>query len=310
MSGMLRIVFMGTPDFAIPTFQMLIDQYEVVLAVTKPDKPKGRGGAIAMPPVKELALKHNIPVYQPENAKTPEFYETLKAANADLFVTCAYGKILTAEVLTLPKYGCINVHASILPAYRGAAPLWHAVIDGQAESGITTMMTDVGMDTGDILRIDRTPIPEDMTMGELHDALSELGPKTLKATLDALEAGTLTRTPQAHELATYAPMVERESGHIDWTKPARQIHNLVRGTNPFPAAYTNTVTGARVKIWKTRVLQESGNHGTPGTVTLGKGQAFVACGEGLLELLEVQGENARKMTIGEYLNGHTLDQFK
>ncbi|MBR5499960.1 MAG: methionyl-tRNA formyltransferase, partial [Clostridia bacterium] len=156
----MRIVFMGTPDFAIPTFQMLIDEYDVVLAVTKPDKPKGRGGAIAMPPVKELALKHNIPVYQPENAKTSEFYETLKAAEADLFVTCAYGKILTGEVLALPKYGCINVHASILPAYRGAAPLWHAVIDGQAESGITTMMTDVGMDTGDILRIDRTPIPE------------------------------------------------------------------------------------------------------------------------------------------------------
>ncbi len=301
---------MGTPDFAIPTFQMLIDQYEVVLAVTKPDKPKGRGGAIAMPPVKELALKHNIPVYQPANAKTPEFYETLKNANADLFVTCAYGKILTEEVLALPKHGCINVHASILPAYRGAAPLWHAVLDGQAESGITTMMTDVGMDTGDILRIDRTPIPEDMTMGELHDALSEMGPKTLKATIDALEAGTLTRTPQEHSLATYAPMVDRESGHIDWTKPARQIHNLVRGTNPFPAAYTNTVTGTRVKIWKTRVARESGNHGTPGTVTLGKGQAFVACGEGLLELLEVQGENARKMTTGEYLNGHTLDQFE
>lgn len=307
---MLRIVFMGTPDFAIPTFQMLIDQYDVVLAVTKPDKPKGRGGAIAMPPVKELALKHNIPVYQPESAKTPEFYETLKAAEADLFVTCAYGKILTAEVLALPKYGCINVHASILPAYRGAAPLWHAVIDGQAESGITTMMTDVGMDTGDILRIDRTPIPEDMTMGELHDALSALGPKTLKATLDALEAGTLTGTPQEHETATYAPMVDRESGHIDWTKPAKEIHNLVRGTNPFPAAYTNTESGARVKIWKTRVVEACGSHGKPGTVSLGKGQAFVACGEGLLELLEVQGENARKMTIGEYLNGHTLDQFK
>ena len=307
---MLRIVFMGTPDFAIPTFQMLLEEYNVVLAVTKPDKPKGRGGAIAMPPVKELALQHNIPVYQPENAKTPEFYETLKAAEADLFVTCAYGKILTEEVLALPKYGCINVHASILPAYRGAAPLWHAVIDGQAESGITTMMTDVGMDTGDILRIDRTPIPEDMTMGELHDALSALGPKTLKATLDALAAGTLTGTPQDHAQATYAPMVDRESGHIDWTKPVRQIHNLVRGTNPFPAAYTNTADGSRVKIWKTRVVEETGNHGIPGTVFLGKGQAFVACGEGLLELLEVQGENARKMTIGEYLNGHTLDQFK
>lgn len=307
---MLRIVFMGTPDFAIPTFQMLLEEYNVVLAVTKPDKPKGRGGAIAMPPVKELALQHNIPVYQPENAKTPEFYETLKAAEADLFVTCAYGKILTEEVLALPKYGCINVHASILPAYRGAAPLWHAVIDGQAESGITTMMTDVGMDTGDILRIDRTPIPEDMTMGELHDALSALGPKTLKSTLEALEAGTLTRTPQEHTKATYAPMVDRESGHIDWRKSAREIHNLVRGTNPFPAAYTNTVSDARVKIWKTRLVEASGNHGTPGTVSLGKGQAFVACGEGFLELLEVQGENARKMTIGEYLNGHTLDQFK
>lgn len=307
---MLRIVFMGTPDFAIPTFQMLLDQYNVVLAVTKPDKPKGRGGAISMPPVKELAMKHHIPVYQPADAKTPEFYETLKATGADLFVTCAYGKILTADVLALPKYGCINVHASILPAYRGAAPLWHAVMDGQAESGITTMMTDVGMDTGDILRIDRIPIPEDMTMGELHDALSEMGPKTLKATLEALEAGTLTRTPQDHDKATYAPMVDRESGHIDWTQTAKTIHNLVRGTNPFPAAYTNTISDSRVKIWKTRVVKETGKHGEPGSVSFGRGQAFVACGEGLLELLEVQGENARKMTIGEYLNGHTLDQFK
>lgn len=307
---MLRIVFMGTPDFAIPTFQMLIETYDVVLAVTKPDKPKGRGGAIAMPPVKELALKHSIPVYQPENAKTPEFYETLKGTEADLFVTCAYGKILTEAVLALPKYGCINVHASILPAYRGAAPLWHAVIDGQPESGITTMMTDVGMDTGDILRIDRTPIPEAMTMGELHDALSALGPKTLKATLNALEAGTLTRTAQDHDKATYAPMVDRESGHIDWTKPAKTIHNLVRGTNPFPVAYTSTADGSRVKIWKTRVVRETGIHGAPGTISFGKGQAYVACGEGLLELLEVQGENARKMTTGEYLNGHTLDQFK
>ncbi len=307
---MLRIVFMGTPDFAIPTFQMLIDNYEVVLAVTKPDKPKGRGGAMTMPPVKELALAHNISVYQPENAKTPEFYETLQACHADLFVTCAYGKILTEQVLALPKYGCINVHASILPEYRGAAPLWHAVIDGKTESGVTTMMTDVGMDTGDILRVGRVSIGEDMTMGELHDALAQLGPQTLKETLDALEAGTLTRIPQDHSKATYAAMVNRESGHIDWTKSAAVIHNLVRGTNPFPAAYTHTVGGSRVKIWKTKVVARDGDYGAPGKVTVSQDGLTVACGQGLIQVLEIQGENARRMTTGEYLNGHTLDQFE
>lgn len=307
---MLRIVFMGTPEFALPTFRMLIDEYQVVLAVTKPDKPKGRGGVMTPPPVKELALQHGIPVCQPENAKSPEFYETLKACHADLFVTCAYGKILTEQVLSLPKYGCINVHASILPEYRGAAPLWHAVIDGKTESGITTMMTDVGMDTGDILQVDRVPIGENMTMGELHDALSALGPVTLKKTLDALEAGTLLPTPQEHGKATYAPMVDRESGHIDWTKDARTVHNLVRGTNPFPVAYTHVVGGGRVKIWKTQVLKETGNYGVPGYFSVTKEGATVACGEGLLQILEIQGENARRMTMGEYLNGHTIDQFE
>lgn len=307
---MLRVVFMGTPEFALPTFRMLAERCTVVLAVTKPDKPKGRGGQTAMPPIKEEALRLQIPVYQPESTRTEEFYTVLEQQHADLFVTCAYGKILPERTLNLPRCGCINVHASILPEYRGAAPLWHAVIDGRTESGITTMMTDAGMDTGDILRIDRVPIGPDTTMGELHDILSELGPVTLGRTLDALENGTLTRTKQDDACATYAPMVDRESGRIDWHKSAAEIHNLVRGTNPFPVAYTRTERGERIKIWKTRLVSEDGSGAEPGTVTVTKEGVFVACGCGTVAILEIQGENARKMTIGAYLNGHGLAKFE
>ena len=207
--------------------------------------------------------------------------------------------------------GCINVHASLLPKYRGAAPLWHAVINGERESGITTMMTDAGMDTGDILLSDRYPIDADMTMGELHDALSHLGPITLKRTLEALANGTLTRTPQNHEEATYAPMVNRDTGKIDWSASAQQIHNLVRGTNPFPVSFSFDETGARIKIWRTLLTGEKRPLSLePGTVTeASKEGILVAAGDAMLRITELQGPSAKKMTAGEYVNGHKITKF-
>lgn len=314
---MFKIVFMGTPEFALPVFEYLIRNHSVVLAVTKEDKPKGRGGHMAMPPVKEMALKYGIPVVQPAKAKDESFLEALKNAGADLFVTCAYGKILPQSVLDLPPLGCINVHASILPEYRGAAPIWHSVIDGKPETGITTMLTDIGMDTGDILMTDRIPIGPDETMGELHDRLSLLGPVTLDKTLRALADGTLERKKQDDSLATYASMVDRETGRIDWNADCRTVHNLVRGTNPFPTAYSVTEEGARVKIWLTKTVPETESvpeGALPGDAFVsgdGKNRAIrVVCGSGMIDIIEIQGENARRMTSGEYLNGHTVSKFK
>lgn len=310
----MRIVFMGTPDFAVPTLNMLTehrDKYEVVCVVTKPDMPKGRNYRMTPPPVKEAALAAGIPVLQPEQVKTEEFREELAQYRPDLIVTAAYGKILPRQILEIPPLGCINVHASLLPKYRGAAPLWHAVINGEAESGITTMMTDVGMDTGDILMTDRIPIGENMTMGELHDALAALGAVTLQKTLDALEAGTLTRTPQNDADASYAPMVERETGKIDWTHSAREIHNLVRGTNPFPVSFAYDNSGERVKIWRTELTGLPLPAGAePGDVTeLSKNGILVAAGDGLLRITEIQGLSSKKMTAGEYINGHKITKF-
>ncbi len=310
----MRIVFMGTPDFAVPTLNMLIghpEKYEVVCVVTKPDMPKGRNYRMTPPPVKEAALAAGIPVLQPERVKTEEFREELAQYRPDLIVTAAYGKILPRQILEIPPLGCINVHASLLPKYRGAAPLWHAVINGEAESGITTMMTDVGMDTGDILLTDRIPIGENMTMGELHDALAALGAVTLQKTLNALEAGTLTRTPQNDADASYAPMVERETGKIDWTHSAREIHNLVRGTNPFPVSFAYDNSGERVKIWRTELTGMPLPANTePGDVTeLSKNGILVAAGDGLLRITEIQGPSSKKMTAGEYINGHKITKF-
>ncbi|MBO4326506.1 MAG: methionyl-tRNA formyltransferase [Clostridia bacterium] len=309
----MKVIFLGTPEFALGTLEMLIREHEVVLVVTKPDAPKGRGGKIAMPCVKELALKHGIEVYQPASSRTDEFYEKLKNAGADVMVTCAYGKILPARVLGITKYGCVNVHASLLPEYRGAAPLWHTVIDGKTESGITTMLTDAGMDTGDILLCDKTPIGPDMTMGELHDILAAMGPVTLRKTLAGLEKGCITPKPQDAAKATYAPMVDRDTGHIDWDKSAAEIHDLVRGTNPFPTAWS-MLDGRRVKIWRTAVTDSEALPDEPvsgpGTCIVNDGTLKVVCGSGIIEILEIQAEGSRKMSAGEYLNGHGAKKFK
>ncbi len=310
----MRIVFMGTPEFAVPCLKMLTehpDEYTVACVVTKPDMPKGRSYQMTPPPVKELAEAAGIPVLQPESVRTDAFRETLRSYAPDLFVTVAYGKILPPSLLEIPPRGCINVHASILPKYRGAAPLWHAVINGERESGITTMMTDAGMDTGDILMTDRYPISENMTMGELHDALSELGPVTLRKTLAALKDGNLVRTPQNQAAASYAPMVNRETGKIDWSRSAREIHNLVRGTNPFPVSYSFDETGARIKIWRTLLTgMERPSGCEPGAVIgASKDGVLVAAGDGVIKITEMQGPSAKKMAAGEYINGHKITKF-
>ena len=307
----MKIVFMGTPDFAVPSLQALIDAgHEIVLVVTQPDKPKGRGNKMAMPPVKELALTYEIPVYQPEKVKNDAFVDTLKSYEADLMITVAYGKILSEAALKATPLGCINVHASLLPRYRGSAPLWWVIINGEEKTGISTMYTDVGMDTGDIIDVAEFPIPEDMTVGELSDQMADLGAKTLLVTLEKLEQGTLKRTPQEDALATYAPMIEKQLGEINWANMSREIHNLVRGTNPWPVAYT-FYEEQRMRIFSTdfRVdykLAEMGKE-EPGTILkVDDTGIWVATGDGVLLVKEVQVDSGKRMWVKEYIRGHQV----
>ncbi|MEN2775957.1 methionyl-tRNA formyltransferase [Acetivibrio clariflavus] len=305
----MRIVFMGTPEFAIPSLDMLLKEgYDVVAVVTQPDKPKGRGNKMSPPPVKEYAIEHGIEVLQPEKVKTEEFVEKIKEINPDLLVTAAYGKILPKSVLDIPKYGCINVHGSLLPRYRGAAPIQWSIINGEKVTGITTMYTDVGMDTGDMLVKAEIQITEDMTAGELHDKLAVLGAEVLKETLLRLKNGTLERIPQNDEEATYAPMMTKEIGCIDWSKSSREIHNLVRGTNPWPGAYT-FLSGKKMKIWMTSVVSDDKHDSKAGTILkVSKDGIVVACGSGKLNIKEIQFENARKMSVEEYICGHKIGE--
>lgn len=300
---------MGTPDFAVPSLKMLIEEgYNVAAVVTQPDKPKGRGKKLAFPPVKEYALQKGINVLQPEKVKTGEFAEELKKINPDLLVTAAYGRILPKEVLDIPKYGCINVHASLLPKYRGAAPIQWAIINGEKVTGVTTMYTDIGMDTGDMLLKEEIEIDENITYGELHDKLAVLGADVLNKTLQKLKDNTLVRIPQPHEEATYAPMINKDVGLIDWNKSARSIHNLVRGTNPWPVAFS-FYKNAKFKIWKTTCEESCKSDSKPGTILeAGKEGMLVVCGEGCLRILEIQFESARRMSVREYLCGHSLDK--
>ena len=305
----LRIVFMGTPEFALPTLRALCENYTVVCAVTKADRPKGRGNRLTPPPVKIFAQTAGIPVLQPESVKDDSFIRQLETWNADLFVTCAYGKILTQQVLDIPRLGTVNVHASLLPKYRGAAPLWHCVINGESEVGVTTMYTDIGMDTGDILQTERMPLGPDTTMGEVHDALADMGGQLIVRTVDALLDGTLTRTPQDNQKATYAPMISKDDGRIDWTRSAVEIHNLVRGMNPFPSAFT-LLEGQRLKIFAACPEPEGKGAGAvPGTVVSVEPEGIrIAAGEGTVLIKELQGPSGKRMSAGAYLNGHPIKE--
>jgi methionyl-tRNA formyltransferase len=304
--GDIRTVFMGTPEFALPTLQGLIDFGVNLCGVyTQPDRPKGRGKKLAPPPVKELALKYAIPVYQPLKLREPTVVEELRQLAPDLIVVVAFGQILPKSVLEIPRYGCINVHASLLPRYRGAAPINKAIIDGEQQTGVTTMYMDVGLDTGDMLIKRTTPIGEQETAGQVHDRLAPLGWEAMEETLRRLCEGTLTAEKQDDALSNYAPMLKKEDGCIDWNRSAREIHNQVRGLDPWPGAYTQ-LQGEVLKV--SRSLPETGS-GTPGTVLAsGADGVRVACGEGILRIGELQLPGKKRLAAADFLRGCPLPE--
>lgn len=305
----MRVVFMGTPDFSVPTLQKIIDAgHEVVAVVTQPDKPKGRGKAMQFSPVKEVAVKHDILVLQPKRIKqNEEFYQEVKALNADVFVTVAFGQMLPQEILDLPRYGCVNVHASLLPKYRGAAPIQWVILDGETESGVTTMMTDIGIDTGDMLLKEVIQLDEKETGGSLHDKLSVIGGDLLIETLKQLETGTITRIPQGETPTRYAKMLTKDIGKIDFTKSAVEIERFIRGLNPWPSAYTS-LHGKTLKIWDANVVEVT-SEGKPGEIiAVGKKSFTVMTGEKALEIMELQLEGKKRMTTEAFLRGYTVEQ--
>ena len=301
----MRIVFMGTPDFAVGSLQELCEsgKHEIVGVVTQPDRPKGRGNKMLMTPVKEYALEQGLTVYQPQKVKTPEFVQTLRELQPELIVVAAFGQFLSREILELPPHGCINVHASLLPKYRGAAPIQYAIINGEKESGVTIMQMDIGMDTGAMLEKVVVPIAENTTMGELHDALREQGAALLLKVIDDIAAGTAVAEPQNDAEATYATLLDRSMEHIDWTKSAQEVHNLIRGFNPAPSTFTKLPNGKSLKIWGSRLTEKKSEAAAGTVVEAGKHSFFVACGSGVLEITEVQPESKKRMAAQVFLNG-------
>lgn len=302
----MKVIFMGTPDFSVGTLEALIAAgHEVMLAVTQPDKPKGRGKSMQYPPVKEAALAHGIEVYQPKRIREPECVEYLKKYEADIFVVVAFGQILTKEILEMPKYGCINVHASLLPKYRGAAPIQWAVINGEKVTGVTTMRMDEGIDTGDMILKEEVVLDKEETGGSLFDRLAKKGADLCVKTLTAIEEGTATYIPQKHEEATHTSMIKKQLGEMDWTKPAQELECLVRGLNPWPSAYTH-LNGKTLKIWKSSVLEkETGKES--GTIEVGKNTIAVQTGKGMLQLEEIQLEGKKRMQTDAFLRGVSLE---
>ena len=306
----MRIVFMGTPDFAVGSLQALCEsgKHEILAVVTQPDRPKGRGNKLLQTPVKEYALAHGLTVYQPQKVKTPEFVELLHELQPELIVVAAFGQFLSKEILELPKYGCINVHASLLPKYRGAAPIQYAIIKGEKESGVTIMQMDIGMDTGAMLDKVVVPIAENTTMGELHDALREQGAALLLQVIDKIAAGTAVAEPQDNEQATYATLLDRSMEHIDWSKTAQEVHNLIRGFNPAPSTFTKLPNGKSLKIWGSKMTGKSSAAAAGTVIETGKHSFFVACGEGVLEITEVQPESKKRMPAQVFLNGRGVQE--
>ena len=321
---MLNVLFMGTPDFAQKSLQSLIEaNYNVVGVVTNQDKPKGRGMKMVASPVKEYAMEKNIPVYQPEKVRNnTEFIEKVKELAPDIICVVAYGKILPKEILEIPQLGCINVHASLLPKYRGAAPIQWAVLNGDKTTGVTTMYMDIGMDTGDMILTEETEIGAEETTGELWDRLSIMGGELLVKTLKNIENGTVTRTKQGENF-TLAPMLNKEMAKIDWeNKTAQEIHNLVRGLNPIMGAYT-FLEGKKIKFWKVKILKEENlleifpeleeylfklKDVTVGTILFAndKKGLFIKANEGIIEVEEIQGENAKRMSATDFLRGNEI----
>lgn len=301
----MRVVFMGTPTFAVGSLKALTEsgKHEIVGVVTQPDRPKGRGNKVIMTPVKEYALEQGFTVYQPEKVKTPEFVQILRDMNPEIIVVAAFGQFLSKEILDMPKFGCINVHASILPKYRGAAPIQYAIIKGEKESGVTIMKMDIGMDTGDMLDKVIVPISENMTMGELHDELMVKGATLLLEVMEQIQAGTANPIPQNNDEATYATLLNRSMECIDWSKTAKEVHDLIRGFNPEPSTFTSLPNGKKLKIWGSQLTDKT-SEAKPGTVVeINKRTFYVACGTSVIEITEVQPESKKRMPAQVFING-------
>lgn len=302
----MRVIFMGTPDFAVGTLEEIIAAgHEVVLVVTQPDKPKGRGKSMQAPPVKECALEHGIEVYQPVKIREAECVEYLRKYEPDIMIVAAFGQILPKEILDMPKYGCVNVHASLLPKYRGAAPIQWAVINGDAVSGVTTMRMDVGLDTGDMIEKAEVVLAEDETGGSLFDRLSEVGAKLCVHTMQSIEEGTATYTKQEEAEATHVGMIQKQMGNIDWNQPAVVIERLIRGLNPWPSAYTR-LNGKTLKIWRASVESGGDSKDAGKVIAVSKKELKVQTGDGMLSLLEVQLEGKKRMDIESFLRGYEV----
>ncbi len=295
---------MGTPDFAVPTLEKLVDSGREVCGVyTQADKPQGRGHRLQPPAVKARALELGLPVYQPDSLRDEAVQEQIRNLKPDVIVVAAYGKLLPEAVLNIPPMGCMNVHGSLLPKYRGAAPIQWSVLNGDAVAGVTTMRMAKGLDTGDILLQVETPVGAEETSGELFDRLKVLGAELLLETLDRLEQGTITPTPQEEAMATHAPMLTKDMARLDWARPAQELHNWIRGLNPWPCA-AGYLNGKRLRLFASRIVP---GQGEPGTLENRDGELIVYCGEGALALGEVQPDNGKRMTGREYLRGHPLE---
>ncbi len=303
----MRVVFMGTPDFSVPALEKIASEHEVVAVVTQKDKPKGRGQEVSCTPVKESALKLNIPVLQPDKVKEDSFVEELRTLNPDVIVVIAFGQILSKEILDMPKYGCVNVHASLLPKYRGAAPIQWAVIDGEEKSGVCTMKMDEGLDTGDIIDKEEITLDPKETGGSLFDKLAALGGELILKTLQNLEFGNEQFIKQDDSKSTYAKKMTKDLGHIDFTKDAVSIERLIRGLNPWPSAFTY-LDGKVMKIWDADVVDAGGEPGT--VISEDKDSFVIATGDKALKVNELQLEGKKRMKASDFLNGRSIEGSK
>ena len=304
----MKVIFMGTPDFAAASLEALIDsEHEILAVVTQPDKPKGRKGELTPPTVKTIAVEKGIKVYQPVKVREPEFVEIIRDYKPDVIVVIAFGQIIPESILEIPKYGCVNIHGSLLPKYRGAAPIQWAVLDGEKESGVTSMLMDKGIDTGDILLKKSIKLAEDETSGSLFDKLMALGAETLLETLEGLEKGSITPEKQGDSPTDYAKMLTKDMGLIDFTRTAAELDCFVRGMNPWPSAYT-TLGGKTLKIWRAKPVAEKGKAGS--VLRVGKDSFVVGCGENALEIFEVQLEGKKRMPARDFLKGTHIEAGK
>lgn len=302
----MRIVFMGTPEIAVPSLDRLVNsQHEVCAVVTQPDRPKGRGKKLAFSPVKEFAVANNLEVLQPEKTTDPAFMDRMKEIKPDLIVVIAFGQILKKELLDLPKFACINVHVSLLPKYRGAAPINWAIINGEEKTGVTIMYMDQGLDTGDIISSKEFELDNEITAGQLHDIMMVEGADLLMKTIKDIEEGTNSRVKQDHSKFTYAPMMDKNLGHLDFNKTAQELHNLIRGVNPWPGAWT-IYNDQKMKIWKSSVLDSEKDYSKGEIISVDKKGIQVGCSEGILLLEEIQMPNKKRMRVEEYIKGNEI----